>query len=272
MLISALFFNTGCMNKDSGAADSLASDTTMIDTTTADSLSKMIEEEEMPVAADELFDDFFFNYAANRKVQRERTVFPLPYDNKGKQENILKQDWQMERFFMKQGYYTLIFNNAKEAKLMKDTAVNSVMVERFSVAKNLVRRWYFQRQRGLWHMVGMKLMALSKHPDAGFIRFYQHFATDSAFQQSSVADPVSFTGPDPDDDFANMTGDVLQEQWPMFAPHLPSGTMYNIVYGATPYKQSNVRFFYIRGIANGMQTDLVFTRKGKGWQLKKISV
>ena len=31
----------------------------------------------MPKAADELFDDFFFNYAANRKLQLKRTTWPF---------------------------------------------------------------------------------------------------------------------------------------------------------------------------------------------------
>lgn len=42
----------------------------------------------MPKAADELFDDFLFNFAASRKLQRQRVHFPLPVYRNGK---VIKQ-------------------------------------------------------------------------------------------------------------------------------------------------------------------------------------
>ena len=48
------------------AADSVAPDS-------VDMLSNL----PMPKAADELFDDFIFNFAANKNLQRERILFPL---------------------------------------------------------------------------------------------------------------------------------------------------------------------------------------------------
>lgn len=269
---AAMFFATGCSNRDTGAADSLLmGDSITTDTTTMDSITEVVEEEAMPVAADELFDDFFFNFAASRKVQRERINFPLPVNTYGKVTEIEKGNWRRETFFMEQGYYTLIFNNYKQLKLVKDTTVSEVTVERINVAKSSVTRWHFLRTRGLWHMVDKSVVSLKQHPDASFLSFYEQFASDADFQSEHLAESVTFTGPDPDDDFSTMTGEILPEQWPMFAPQLPSGTLYNIVYG-TPSKKSDVRFFLIRGIANGLQTDLVFTRKGKSWQLKKCAM
>lgn len=271
IFIASMLFTTGCVETKSVPADTLGIDSILDDTTDTDTLSEMIAEETMPVAADELFDDFFFNYAASKKVQKERTRFPLPVDDMGKHSTKEKNEWRRESFFMGQGYFTLIFNHAKEINLMKDTAVSDVTVEKIDVGRNRVMRWHFSRQRGLWYLDGIKTIALSQHHDAGFLRFYEQFVTDSVFQQQSLAETVSFTGPDPDDDFSTMTGEIMQEQWPMFEPWMPSGILYNIQYGAAPYPASDVRFFLIRGIANGLFTDLVFTRKGKGWQLKKIN-
>lgn len=271
IIVSALFFQTGCTNKTSELADSVSADSILNDTTSGDSLTDIVEEEPMPVTADELFDDFLFNYAANRRIQKERTVFPLTVDKYGKEEKIEQDKWQRERFFMQQGYYTLVFHKASQLKMVKDTTISDVTVEKIAIRQGTVKRWHFTRQRGLWHMDKMTYMPFGKHPDASFLRFYQRFVTDSAFQQHSLAETVSITGPDPDDDFSTMTGDIMPEQWPMFAPWMPSGTIYNIIYGAEPYPASNTRFFYIRGIANGLQTDLVFVRRGKGWQLTKVN-
>lgn len=271
IIVSALFFSTGCTNKNAEAADSIGADTLVEDTAANDSLSEMIAEEEMPASADELFDDFFFNYAASHKVQKERTVFPLPVNSWGKESKMEEKAWKREHFFMQQGYYTLIFHKASQMNMVKDTAVSDVTVEKIMVNKNMVTRWHFARTRGLWYMDGMSHISLGQHPDAGFIRFYQRFVTDSAFQHRSLAESIAFTGPDPDDDFSTMSGVIMPEQWPMFVPWMPSGTLYNIIYGKNPYPASNTRLFYVRGIANGLQMDMVFTKKGKGWKLEKVN-
>lgn len=271
IFISALFFNTGCTESKTSVSDTTAVDTLSADTLETDSLSDMMEESPMPVAADELFDDFFFNFAASKKIQRERITFPLPYDCYGKKKMIERANWTRERFFMNQGYYTLIFNSYKQTALLKDTTVSDVTVERISVAQGAVTRWHFTREKGLWHLDGKRDMSLQKHPDANFLNFYDKFVADSAFQQQSLAESVSFTGPDPDDDFATMTGDIMPEQWPMFAPELPSGTLYNIVYGTDAYPLSGIRLFLIRGISNGLQIDMHFVKENGSWKLKKIN-
>lgn len=259
------------MDKKPQAEEEPLTDSLANDTTPTDSITQLVEEEPMPVTADELFDDFFFNYVASRKVQKQRTVFPLPVNKYGKHSVMQAANWKREHFFMNQGYYILIFNKQSQLTLMKDTAVGNVVVEKIMAQSDAMTQWHFARKRGNWMLDSVSYKSLHHHPDAAFLRFYQKFAADSAFQQQSLAEEISFTGPDPDDDFATMTGDILPEQWDMFKPWLPSGTLYNIRYGQDAYPASNVRFFYIRGIANGLQTDLIFTRKGKSWQLKKVN-
>ena len=70
----------GCQgNKTVESTEETVADTTAtVDSTVADNEMKAIEEEPMPKAADELFDDFVFNFAANRKLQYSRIKFPLP--------------------------------------------------------------------------------------------------------------------------------------------------------------------------------------------------
>lgn len=271
VLASSAFFTTGCYDRGAKVADTLSVDSAAVDTTLVDSISEVVEETPMPVAADELFDDFFFNFAASKKVQTERVKFPLAVVNFGKKVMMEKNQWKRESFFMKQGYYTLIFPKYSLTKLVKDTTVSDVTVERIAIPKGVVTKWHFLRERGLWYMDSMVKTAIKNHDDAAFLKFYERFATDSAFQQHSLCDPVIFSGPDPDDDFSTMTGEVLPEQWPMFAPWLPSGTIYNIVYGTQPYPVTNFRVFMLRGIANGMQMEMQFVKVAGKWRLKKIN-
>lgn len=271
VMTSALWMLPGCMNRTSETtdADSLQVDTLATDT--VDSLSKMVDEMPIPASADELFDDFFFTYAASRKVQNSRTLFPLKVMEYGKTSVIEKQQWKVEHFFMKQGYYTLIFNGMRQLNSMKDTTVNNVIVERINMVKSVVKQWHFLRSNGQWKLTDIKVMPLKEHADAAFLSFYQKFSSNAEFQQASLAETVTFTGPDPEDDFSTMTGEILPEQWPMFAPQLPTGTIYNIVYGVQEKTSSSIRYFLIRGIANGLQTDLTFMKTNGKWKLTQVT-
>lgn len=265
-------FPTGCTDKRPAPADSAQSDTTALDTSSTDSVESVIAATPMPKAADELFDDFIFNFAANKKLQLKRIVFPLAVYQNGKLEKkIEKNQWRMEHFFMHQDYYTLIFDNNKQKELVKDTTIDHVVVEKIFFKKSLVQQFAFNRIDGQWKMTSIGYKPMYQNNNASFLKFYKRFAVDSAFQVRSMAPEVSFTAPDPDDDFSSINGVIVPQQWPDFKPGLiPSGVIYNVIYGQT-YTESNRKIFLIRGIANGMEIEMVFKRFGKIWKLVKFS-
>ncbi len=265
-----VFFGTGCTERRSVAEDSVVVDSLANDSLPEDSLEVLLEEAPVPKAADELFDDFFFNYASNRRLQRERTDFPLNVVSYGKTSVLQQNKWATERFFMKQGYYTLVFNSRKQMSVVKDTAVSNVTVEKITFENNQLQQWYFNRVEGLWRLQKISYSSLDKHPDADFLKFYEQFVTDSVYQMEHLAQLVSVSAPDPDDDFSRMEGSVMPEQWPMFAPWMPSGTLYNIHYGSAAYKPSAERIFSICGIANGLATELTFRKESDTWNLVKM--
>ncbi len=263
-----MWTTTGCTEKKNDGADSIISDST--DTTAADTLEQLITEQPMPKAADELFDDFIFNFAASRKLQYSRIQFPLKVVNGKTEKQLQKANWKMEHFFMNQGYYTLIFDNRKQMSLVKDTSISHVVVEKVYLKRKKVKQYVFNRINGQWMLVEVNTGAMYQNNNASFLDFYQKFATDSAYQAKHLNNPIHFSGPDPDDDFSTMTGDIDPETWPAFAPELPANFIYNIMYGQS-YTQSNQKILVMRGIANGMEMELTFVRKGKEWRLTKLS-
>ncbi len=273
LLTIVCFSSVGCTGKKPASdADTLASDTTVADTQAMDSTEKLIEETPMPKAADEFFDDFVFNFAANRKLQLSRVHFPLPvYRNEKVVKTIDKKHWKMEHFFMRQDYYTLIFDNQKQMNLVKDTTIDHVVVEKVFYHKKTVQQFLFNRINGQWMMTSINYKPMYSNKNASFLKFYGKFATDSTFQAEHLHNPVKFVGPDPDDDFSTMTGDIEPETWPAFAPKLPSSMIYNIIYGQK-YNESNQKIFVIRGIANGLETELTFKRIGGKWMLTKLNM
>ena len=143
VLTVVCFTSVGCSDKKPAQVhDSTSVDSVVADTQTVDSTEKLIEETPMPKAADELFDDFVFNFAANRKLQMKRVHFPLPvYHNDKLVKSIGKRAWKMEHFFMHQDYYTLIFDNQKQMNLVKDTAIDHVVIEKVFYAKKKVQQY-----------------------------------------------------------------------------------------------------------------------------------
>ena len=273
VLTVVCFTSVGCSDKKPAQVhDSTSVDSVIADTQAVDSTEKLIEETPMPKAADELFDDFVFNFAANRKLQMKRVHFPLPvYHNDKLVKSIGKRAWKMEHFFMHQDYYTLIFDNQKQMNLVKDTAIDHVVIEKVFYAKKKVQQFLFNRINGEWMMTSINYKPMYTNMNASFLKFYGKFATDSAFQAEHLHNPVKFVGPDPDDDFSTMSGDIEPETWPAFAPQLPHGIIYNIIYGQK-YAESNQKIFVIRGIANGMETILTFKRVHGKWMLTKLNM
>ena len=268
ILVTMMFWTAGCTNKAQSGADSLSADS--VDTAKVDSLDALLESQPMPKAADELFDDFIFNFAGNNKLQQARIKFPLLNVNNGDTSYIKKENWQIEHFFMRQGYYTLILDSRKQLNLTKDTNINNVTVEKIFLRKNYVKQYNFNRIRGEWMLTSINSHAMQKNSNSSFLQFYQRFATDSAFQYKSLNETIDFSGPDPDDDFSELEGEIFPEQWDVLGPtDLPSGTIYNIIYGQK-YVQNNYKVFLLRGIANGQELEMTFQRKGGAWKLIRL--
>ncbi len=262
----------GCTDKKPRQENDTTADSILIDTSSVDSTEALIEETPMPKAADELFDDFIFNFAANRKLQKSRTVFPLKVYRNGKlAREIPVKQWEMEHFFMRQQYYTLILDSKKQMDLVKDTAVNHVVIEKIFLRKNLVQQFVFNRINGQFMMTSLNYEPLRANANIDFLKFYDHFSRDSAFQVASMADEVEFTAPDPDNEFANINGIMMPQQWPDFKPAIiPRDKIYNIVYGqkCTSMKR---KLFVIRGISNSLEIEMMFRKNGKRWTLVKFN-
>lgn len=247
------------------SADSVQS----ADTLTADTIADVLIEAPMPKAADELFDDFIFNFAASRKLQMERINFPLPVTDGDEQELLRRSDWHTEHFFMQQGFYTLLFDTEKSMEAVKDTTVQHVVVEKILLDEDRVTQYVFDRIRGTWKMTSIHRLPVNETVNASFLSFYHRFASDKEFQMESLTETVTFVGPDPDDDFSEMEGVITPDTWEAFAPELPSELFYNITYGKN-HEEGDSKVFVLRGIANGFELQMNFKRKGDKWKLTKL--
>lgn len=259
-------------NKTANIEETIPADTTVVaDSSAIDSLGEdPLANIPMPKAADELFDDFIYNFAANKKLQMERILFPLKKINGDKVETIDKSQWKMERYFMRQQFYTVLFDSEKQMEVVKDTSVSHAVVEFIYFNTGAVVQHVFDRLRGTWMLTSIQTIPIPQSSNASFLAFYRQFASDSEFQAHSLSESIKFEGPDPDDDFARMEGEITPDTWEAFAPDLPKKMIFNVIYGQ-PHKEGNRKLFVLRGIANGLELEMTFQRKGGEWKLIKLT-
>ena len=272
-MLLCLLLTFSCTGKKAGVetdvpADSVGDSSQVV---IEDTLEQLITETPMPRAADAYFDDFIFNFTANKRLQFERIIFPLRVtEADGKTQMTEKSQWKMEHLFMRQGYYTLLFDDDAQMSHMKDTAVNEAIVEKIMLRKNQVKNYFFHRVRGAWMMYEVRTTPVEENANASFLTFYKRFTTDSVFQVQSINETVEFVGPDPDDDFNVMEGVITPDTWEAFAPQLPEKVLYNIVYGK-PETKGNKKIFLMRGVSNGLEVELRFKKVGGKWLLMKMT-
>ena len=271
--LAVVLLTYSCTGKQTSTVDEMSPDSVAdsTDTMMVDTLEQLITESPMPRAADAYFDDFVFNFTANKRLQFERIVFPLRVtEADGQTKMTEKSQWKMEHLFMRQGYYTLLFDDEAQMSHMKDTAINEAIVEKIMLRKNQVKNYFFHRVRGAWMMYEVRTTPVEENANASFLSFYKRFTTDSVFQVQSINETVQFVGPDPDDDFSVMEGVITPDTWEAFAPQLPEKVLYNIVYGK-PEAEGNKKIFLMRGVANGLEVELRFKKVGGKWLLMKMT-
>lgn len=264
--------NTGCSNKKVEASDSTKTDSTESATDTVDSVdsvAEIIASTPMPKAADQLFDDFFFNFIANKKLQRSRINFPLPVITGDKKTEIERNRWKMETFFRKQGYYTLIFDNAKQMEFPKSTSLDTVIVEKIQLKRGLVEQFWFDHQEGHWRLNQIRNVTFKDSYNASFYSFLSRFFATQG--RGMINNPLAYSGPDPNgEETATVNTTIDANEWSTFLPEIPGEMIYNILYGQK-YTETSKKILTFRGLSNGVETQLIFKRTGNNWKLIKIN-
>ena len=251
------------------ANDSINEDTAIVqDNTPLSEMEKLMGEKPMPKAADEFFDDFFFNFSNNRKIQKERIQWPLTAIENGVKKTVKANQWQTERFFNEDGFYVMLLDDAKQTNLAKDTSLTHVAVNHVDIPRNKLEVFTFNRLEGKWMMTEMEEESLSESKNANFLKFYQKFATDSIYCQESLAETITFTGPDEEDENLTTTRNISAEEYCFFAPELATD-FYTITYGQKNESSTN-KVFIMREPSSSQECRLYFRRQGANWKLYKL--
>ena len=236
---------------------------------TAEAMEVVEEEPMVPATADESFADFIYNFAIDEKLQVSRIVFPLPYYTMDTKEHIEKKDWEHDLLFSQLDSYTVLFDKTVDMEAEKDTTATSVKIEWIYLKTNKIKRYYFERLKGLWKLEAIDFADMPKSEDTkeNFYEFYERFANDSVFQQTRLHHPLKFVTVDPDDEFQIIETTLETGQWFAFQPVLPREFLTNVNYGQNENPKSNTKVIEIKGFGNGFNNTLYFERRNGLWKL-----
>lgn len=249
---------------DSSMLDSILQleDTFALDLEPAAEPTAMIE--------DELFNDFIFKFDQSARLQRARVRFPLPVLHlNGDESSIEQADWRHHAIFLGQDFCTVLWNSRQQMSLAQDSSVASARVEQIYLHSRTISAYSFERDtmNGLWMLAEMYDIPFEHTDLEGFFDFYRQFATDSTFQRQHVRTPLRYTTADEDSEYEPITGTIDADQWFEFAPEIPQDVITNVNFGQT-YPNPNRMVVQMRGLANGLQSIMIFHRDISGrWQL-----
>ncbi|MBR1469952.1 MAG: DUF4348 domain-containing protein [Prevotella sp.] len=272
LLVLSCLVGTGCTDRKTPPSETVEeTDSLPADSLPTDTVEDILEDTPLPKAVDEFFDDFFFNFAGNRNMQFSRIQFPLPVRDGDQTTMLERRQWQYSHFFMSDGYYTLLLDDEQQDSLSKVSSLTHAVVEKLYMHENLVKQYVFDQVEGEWKLTSIVHCELADHPCASFLHFYENFASDTAFQAKSLNDLVLMTVPDSDEDFTDVTGSIMPEQWPTFKPEIiPEGIIYCVNYGQA-YTDESQKVLVVRGVANGLSVSMTFRLKNGQWKLVKFS-
>lgn len=234
----------------------------------ADSLRLVEEEEVQPVRADELFEDFMYNFSSDARFQRRRVVFPLEFHDADTVYRIERKYWKQDTTFNRSNAYYILFDNESDLDLEGDTSLNAVRVEWIYLNTMMQKTYLFERMRGAWMLSRIDLLPVTT-AEEGFTDFYRSFVTDSLFQSRHVSNPLEFVTVDPDDEFSILHTTLGVSEWFAFRPELPVDVLPNIDYGQQNSETSTTKVIKLNG-SDGYSAILYFHKRRGEWMLYKF--
>lgn len=267
-LLLTIMLITACSGNKPTEAEAVAQavDSMEKDTTSQDTLAQ--EEAAPPIAADGLFDDFAYNFMRNKKFQKERIRFPLPWFDGTEEKQLTAATWKFDPLYSKRDVYTILFDNAKSMANASDTALKRVTVEMISLKKGTVKQYGFEKLRGAWMLTNLRTQPIAENVNSDFLAFYARFAADNKFQQRCVRSPFSLSVVDEDTE-ERITGTADAAQWFVYSPEFPSQEITNVDYGQT-YKKGTGRVLVVSSTDGSMNSAITFTKHRGKWQVTKL--
>lgn len=250
----------GSVNNDASDTDSVQNEPDSIEEESIDTLI-LLPQQPVSKLADELFDDFFYNFISDVRFQHQRLGRTLS-KNKG---SIFER-------FSTQDFFTVMYDDKSDLSLLKDTTLTCVGVEWIQLDSMLIDRYNFRKLDGKWILTDKKIYSASESPCSDFLEFYYAFASDKNVQLESLANPVSYYVASYEDVEAE-EGYISVDEWAEFSTEMPAfkTTLVSMDYGQRMSDPTSKRLLF-QGFSNGVFVDYHFMHIDGHWVLQGIEL
>ena len=231
--------------------EDVANDSLSVDTLGLEELD-LFEEEVVPKAADEVFDDFLFTYVSNASFRKQRT--------KGSESLDMDDDDAV----------VMIYERENDLELQKDTTLQQVILEKINWDINTLRHYQFSKNQGQWFLSSEQDADISDVPNASFLVFLKDFLTDSLYRHESIDLPLLMKYYSEEDD-GMVEAELSFEEWNEIFNDLPrlDDYMYNVDYGQSLIS-SNRKSLLLKGMSNGLFMKFHFGFSEGRWRLIEV--
>lgn len=240
-----------CRFGSNGSDEDVATDSIAVDSLGLEELD-LFEEEVIPKAADEVFDDFLFTYVSNASFRKQRT--------KGTESLDMGDD----------AAAVMIYERDNDLALQKDTTLQQVVLERIDWDTNTIRHYQFNKNQGQWFLSSEEDADISDVPNASFLVFLRDFLTDSLYRHESIDLPLLMKYYSEEDEGIVET-ELSFEEWNEIYQDLPrlDDYMYNVDYGQSLIS-SNRKSLLLKGMSNGLSMKFHFGFSDGQWRLIEV--
>ena len=220
-----------------------------------------------PSKADELFDDFLYNFMRNRKFQQARVDFPLPHIVDSTHTTIDRKDWKHQSLYVKDELFMTLHSSKKTLGLSHDPKVGEVVIQELDIPQQRITSYNFQRVEGEWRLTSLETGSVDEEAgaDTDFMKFYCRFAASPEFQRAHLAGTIQAKYFD-DDELVQRNGTMSAAEAEEHLPILPTDRIVNVNYGQKN-DAGNTRILSINSSAGDMSTQLTFRKQAKDWML-----
>lgn len=267
-----LLFVSACNNASKDRGEVIATDSVYVDSScyVQDTL-QLFEEEVLPKSADELFNDFFFNYTSDMNFKSQRQAYSLDCNMGDTVVKIHSSELDVYSELLVDDYYSIIYERDEDLAFQKDTSLNEVAVERIDLDGKQIEQYIFNRIEGKWMLTGVGRNEMDYNPNSDFLDFYKSFSSDSVYRKNCINEPLKFVMLSENDDVDDEIQELTSDEWLAISADLPlpAGVMINIDYGQTIISK-NSKLLLVEGVSNGLSLTYRFMKIEGAWNLVEV--
>lgn len=267
-----LLFVSACNNASEDRGEVIATDSVYVDSScyVQDTL-QLFEEEVLPKSADELFNDFFFNYTSDMNFKNQRQAYSLDCNIGDTVIKIHSSELGAYSELFVDDYYSIIYERNEDLSFQKDTSLNEVIVERIDLDGEQIEQYNFNRIEGKWMLTGVGRNEMDYNPNSDFLDFYKSFSSDSVYRKNCINEPLKFVMLSENDEIEDDIQQLTTDEWMSMSSDLPlpANVMININYGQTIISK-NSKLLLVEGVSNGLSLTYRFMKIEGAWNLVEV--